>query len=96
MTDPDMKDLQAAIAAMAKLVSPRVRVLMLAELLDSQIRHFGGFCDETETAAALKSLLVVRAGSFSEPKKAATEAAMSRDLLPLGIKAAREKLLGMP
>lgn len=62
---------------------PRTRVLMCAQLLTSILKQLE--IGPEETAAALKTMLVVRGRDFTVAQKAVVESVMSRDLLPLGI-----------
>src|SRR5262245_14071392 len=81
MTEMSKDDMQKAIALVRKFVKGKVRVLFLARLLEATLENTDGFADETEVAAAIKSLLVKRTSGFSVAQKAATEALMSRDVL---------------
>ena len=87
------EDLEAAARMIRKLVNGRTRVLFMARLLELTLEGASDFTDKTETAAAIKSLLVVRSAGFTEAEKAATEALMSRQELKLGLQEAYEQAI---
>lgn len=93
MAELTREDMDKAADAIRGLINGKIRVLVIAQLLEQSLAHVRKLGDETEVAAAIKSLLVVRAGGFTAAQKAATEALMSRDLLGLGLKEACEKAL---
>lgn len=93
MKELSKEDMLKAADLIRGLINGRVRVLLIADLLEKTLENVATLGDETEIAAAIKSLLVVKAGGFTTAQKAATEALMSRDLLPLGLTAAYQRAL---
>lgn len=65
--------------ALMGAVTPKARVIMLAQLMDECLKMYD--LGQEETAAAIKSLLLTRSRGFSIAQKAMTESLMSRDLL---------------